>query len=261
MAFSSWYSTRRRYGSRYGRYSRRRYSRRRRTFGNYKAAIQQRDSAQVVINQVSNLTIPVATGDTAAASYENVWRILRLHPFFQNYAGMYDQVHLDAVRAKITGSIQGQNANAYLTPLVVTAWDRNGFEASTATATLGQMVPPTVADVPTYSSSVSKSWSLGNAFQQTRSLYPSLMSEKSQYVSPISLKVPTVVSSTNSTITDVDANINPSNPIRAPSLPFKPQLLIAVTVPSSAVVPQAFQFNIEWDIQVTFRGLRKVSFS
>lgn len=262
MAFSSWFSSRRRYGSRYGRYSRRRYSRRRKTFGQYRAANAQRDSATVVINQVLNKSIPFDAAQTASATYVNIWDFLRQHPFFNNYSGMYDQVHLNGIRAKITGSVQGQNVNSYLTPLVVSAWDRNGFESYSGTPTppaaVGDIHTPSVSDVPTYSSAVSKSWSLGNAFQQTRSLYPSLMSEKSQYISTASLTTPTVRSvSGASVIISDDASTNPCNPIRSPSLPFKPQLLIAVTAPTGATFPQAFQINIEFDISVTFRGLRK----
>lgn len=248
MAFSSWFSSRRRYGSRYGRYSRRRYSRRRRTFGNFKAAMQQRDAATVVINKLVQLSLPLSSAGTTdpytGSDAVNIWDALRQSEFFTNYSTMYDQMHLDGVRAKITGVQQSQNTSSYLTPTVITAWDRNGYDSVPTT--------PLALQIATYSSAVTKPWSLGNAFQQTRSLYPSIMSEKSQYVSPLSLIAP------NST--DASLNIperNPCNPLRSPSIPFKPQLLVGLTTPSALTTSQNVLFNVELDIQVTFRGLRK----
>lgn len=249
MAFTSWYSSRRRYGSRYGRYSRKRYSsRRRRTFGNFRAANQQRDAATVVLNTVINANVAISEGQTAGSTFVNIWNYLYTHPFFPNYSGMYDQMHLDGVRAKITGSIQGTNATSYLTPTVVTAWDRNGFDTNST----GSVTGPTPEDVASYSSAITKAWSLGNNFTMNRSIYPSIMAEKSQYVSPLSL----LDVGSNSPANSVDRN--PVQPGRSPSIPFKPQLLLAVTAPTGATVGgQTFTFAVELDIQVTFRGLRK----
>lgn len=250
MAFSSWYSTRRRYGSRYGRYSRRRYgSRRRRTFGNFKSALQQRDAATVVLNSLSSINVVLSTTSPFVGSnYINIWQALLQHPFFANYSGMYDQMHLDGVKAKITGVQQAQNANSYLTPTIITAWDRNGFDVSSDGSSA---LPPSATDITSYSSAVSKAWSLGNSFQINRSIYPSIMSEKSQYVSPLAL-LPLTSSSTANT-----PERNPVSPTRTPSVPFKPQLLIAITTPSALTTNTTFTFNVELDIQVTFRGLRK----
>lgn len=248
MAFSSWFSSRRRYGSRYGRYSRRRYSRKRRTFGNFKAAIQQRDSATVVINHIHTISVTLGgTSPISGSNSVNIWDALRQSAFYPNYSVMYDQMHLDGVRAKISGVQQAQNTSTYLTPTVYTAWDRNGFE----TITSGSVVIPDAGVVSTYSSSVSKPWSLGNSFQQTRSLYPSIMSEKSQYVSPLALQDPSSTDSANT------PERNPCLALRSPSIPFKPQLLIAVSTPSALTTGTSITFNIELDIQVTFRGLRK----
>lgn len=161
---------------------------------------------------------------------------------------MYDQMHLDGVKARITGVQQAQNTSSYLTPTVITAWDRNGFDVTSDGSATS---PPTATDITSYSSAISKAWSLGNSFQINRSIYPSIMSEKSQYVSPLSL-LPLSSTSTANTV-----ERNPVNPTRTPSVPFKPQLLIAITTPSALTTNTTFTFNVELDIQVTFRGLRK----
>lgn len=212
--------------------------------------MQQRDAATVVINnvvqaQVSLTTIGVDNPYTGS-QYVNIWDALRTSSFFSNYSDMYDQMHLDGVRAKISGVQQAQNSSTYLTPTIYTAWDRNGFDTD-PTTTLSTAI------ISTYSSSYTKPWSLGNSFQQTRSIYPSIMSEKSQYVSPLALVDPSVTDTANT------PERNPALPLRSPSIPFKPQLLIGVSTPSALSTGTNILFNIELDIQVTFRGLRKGS--
>lgn len=188
------------------------------------------------------------TAPFIGSNYVNVWQALQTHPFYSNYSGMYDQMHLDGVKAKITGVQQAQNSSSYLTPTIITAWDRNGFDVDSS----GNVVQvPTATDVASYSSAVTKAWSLGNSFQTTRSIYPSIMAEKSQYVSPLSLLPITSSSSANT------PDRNPVSPTRTTAIPFKPQLLIAVSTPSALTTNTTFTFSIELDIQVTFRGLRK----
>lgn len=220
--------------------------------------MQQKDAATVVLNDVLNLQVDISSvtdPNTNTTSYYgsnliNIWERLRIHPFFSNYSGMYDQMHLDGVKVRLLGAVQANNSNQYLTPTVVTAWDRNGLDANGA----GNVPQPTYPEISTYSSCFSKSWSLGNAFVQNRSLYPSIMSEKSQYVSPLSLVDP---SPTNTSVLNSPER-NPANGARSPSIPFKPQFLVGVTTPTALLgTTTTFQFNAELDIQVTFRGLRK----
>lgn len=225
-----------RYGRRVGsRYGYRSSSLKRRARGNMRAATQQRDSTEVVINRVLPLAIQFPQGADVGGSTVNIWQELRNSSFYSNYAPMYDQVKLCGVRAKINGSVQGNNQNAYLTPTIITAWDRNGITGVS-----------NAANISTYSSAISKPWSLGNSFVQSRSIYASTMSEKSQYVSPQSLDLPS---------TDVN---NPANPSQIQAIPFKPQLLIQVSLPIGAGLGgQTLGFTVELDIICKFRGLRK----
>lgn len=234
------FGSRRGYFSRYGRRGGGRYgyrgsSLKRRARGNMRAATQQRDSTEVVINRVVSLAIQFPQGADVGGSTVNIWQELRNSSFYSNYAPMYDQVKLCGVRAKINGSVQGNNQNAYLTPTIITAWDRNGITGVT-----------NANNISTYSSAISKPWSLGNSFVQTRSIYASTMSEKSQYVSPQSLD-----------LASSDVN-NPANPTQVQAIPFKPQLLVQVSLPIGAGLGgQTLGFTIELDIICKFRGLRK----
>lgn len=222
------FSARRRYG-RYGSSSKRR------AYGNYKAATQQRDSTNVVINKVVPVSITFPTGESLGGITLNVWQQLATSSFYANYAPMYDQLKLTGVRVKINGSIQGTNVNAYLTPTITTAWDRNGLTNDQFAGVIS-----------TYSSAISKPWSLGNAFIQTRSIFAQTMSEKSQYLATTSL---------SRASTDPES---PTNPTPIAAIPFKPQLLIQIALPvGSALGGQTMSFNCELDMMVKFRGLRK----
>lgn len=206
-----------------------------RSRGNYRSAVQQKDSTTVTINAVERHTIDLAPGNNAGFKTLPVWLVLKDSQFYANYAPMYDQVKLVGVRAKINGAVQGTNVNAYLTPTVATAWDRNGLSQSL-----------NVEQVYTYSSLITKAWSLGNSFVTTRSIYPSTMAEKSQYVATQSI---------NNDATDVN---NPCNPTQVQAIPFKPTLIVSISLPTGGLTtPQSFVWNIEFDITVKFRGLRK----
>lgn len=203
--------------------------------GNYRSAVQQKDSTTVTINTVMRHQIDLPPGSTAAFKTIPVWQALRDSQFYANYAPMYDQVKLVGVRAKINGAIQGTNINSYLTPTVATAWDRNGTSAT-----------PTIEQIYTYSSLITKAWSLGNSFITSRSIYPSTMAEKSQYVATQSI---------NNDNTDLN---NPCSYQQVQAIPFKPTLIVAISLPTKGLdIAQAFVWNIEFDITVKFRGLRK----
>lgn len=217
-------------------YRYKRYGSKARTLGNSYSARQQADSTQVVINRLVEVSIPFPANTRTGGTFVNIWQQLFLSSFYPNYSPMYDQVKLDGVRAKINGTVQGNNVSSYLTPTVVTAWDRNGVISSES-----------ASNISTYSSAVSKPWSLGNAFVQYRDIYAKTMSEKSQYVSTQSL----------ATDYTTDTN-NPAYPGQVQSIPWKPQLLIEVLVPTGATLGgNTIVFNVELDITVTFRGLRK----
>uniref|UniRef100_A0AAU8H5X3 Cap n=1 Tax=CRESS DNA virus TaxID=3138951 RepID=A0AAU8H5X3_9VIRU len=230
--------TSRRSWSRYGRrgYRRSRYNVRSRAWGNQRAATQQRDSTNVVINRIVPLSIIFPERQRIGGASLNIWLELTKSDFYTNYAQMYDQVKLNGVRAKINGSIQGTNTNSYLTPTITTAWDRNGLSATT----------PSSEDISTYSSAISKPWSLGNAFSQTRSIYPQTMQEKSEYIA------------TQTMTTAANVQASPTSPTQWNALTWKPQLLLQVALPTGAGLGgQTMSFNIELDISIKLRGLRK----
>ena len=120
----------------------------RRAAGNYRAALQQRDSTQVNLSIPTQLTAFSAVDDTTVHNYFlgttsgatsvtwsfngvgvlNIWDLIRKSTFYQSYAAMYDQVKLDRIRVKLTPAAflapSGANYSAYT---VVTAWDRTGL--------------------------------------------------------------------------------------------------------------------------------------
>ena len=143
------------YGRRYYRRYPRRSSRRaytsrsrfaRRTRGNQRAAAQQKDQGEVVLNIPSKLSafngtinLNVDTPDhyefSGGVYALNIWDIMRKSEFYQSYANMYDQVKINKVTVKLTpyqfpivsfGVSQGIR-DYYNSYTVVTAWDRTGL--------------------------------------------------------------------------------------------------------------------------------------
>jgi len=121
----------------------------RRSRGNQRAANQQRDTTQVVINE--NLEISCGENmynynedemnfeDTGTIAL-NMYDVLRRNSFFKNYASLYDSVRIDNIRVKIIGvnwvngsgrqMDSGNKLETYKSPksyVVVTAWDRTGL--------------------------------------------------------------------------------------------------------------------------------------
>lgn len=228
-----------------GSYGRRWYGgKNKKYWGQFKAANQQRDQATMVLNSQQPLNISIDVDDTSNFGIFNLWNVLRTSSFFDNYSGMYDQVKMDSVRIRLTGSWQEQSSDDQakrIIPTITTAFDRNGFLDGTL---------PEEAAVLAYSSAMAKPWSLGSAFNQTRSLYTSTMQEKSQYIPTSSLKDPTVA-----------ANATCANPCwngSCISCPFKPIYIVHGSLPTAATrSATTLHFTVEFDICVTFRGLRK----
>lgn len=250
---------------RYRRFSRygRRYtgSRKwRRTRGQYRAANQQKDSGTFIINATT-----VANVSSNASTMINVYDILRKSEFFTNYANMYDQFKINRIRIKLT---QGNATTDAFT--LVSAWDRNGIDLSQLSYTPATASSPGslagTLDMPeqirTYSSAVTKSVSSGSSFSMVRYLAPSTLAEKSQWISPSQLQPwYTAFQSTdtnryqNYTI-PTGTTVNTTNPSFIPTdtnLQFKPTFLMTLWSQSAS---QAI-YNCEFDISVTFRGMRK----
>lgn len=262
MAFSSWYPSRRaygssytRYGSQYGRYSRYRRSSRSRATGNQIAARQQKDSATVTINRIASYQIVIPSQESGNTVAINHWNSLRLSSYYSNYSPMYDQMKIDKIRVKLTGSrlatavLEGA---AGFSPAVVMAFDRNGLDETqigvqAQGSKLNKLTPTSVS---TYSSAQIKNWSAGNAFVMYQTIYPSTISEKGQWISTTSLSDPE----------SVDKTTNPCTLSTDPTVPFKPITLIALDMAGGKVAAeQTYGFQIEFEYVVTFRGMRKPS--
>lgn len=253
---------------RYGRYSRRRYgwsksrSSRRRALGNARAGRQQRDAATVTISRIATVSISVpAAGSSPSGeppgygtnpdSYWNVatinhWNQLRQSTYFTNYSPMYDQMKIDKIRMKVTGSQSGTSITPNISPAVVLAFDRNGLDSSQIASSTA--FPLSTASISTYSSAQMKQWSTGNAFAMYQTIYPSTIMEKGQYVPTNALEAP--ATETSST--------NPCTLLSDTTLPFKPISLLGVTLGGTNLsAVQTFSFTIEYEYTVTFRGMRK----
>lgn len=228
---------------------------------NIRNAFQQKDSTEVVIN--AKQKISCSSNMTGALS---VFDALFRSEFYNNYAPMYDQVRIDKVKAKFTAlqwPTSTANANTNLT--IYTAFDRNGLDIgqvqlennkSRIFTTIGK-------DVCTYSSALSKNLNNGSAFETIRYISPSTVSEKSQYISTDSLRQwytrfnedECVYENSTNDYKDNCESKNPCYLVRDESTPFKPTYLVGVE--GYTQFNGTCIFNVELDICVTFRGLRK----
>ena len=137
-----------RFGRAYRRTTRYGSSAQRRAAGNYRAALQQRDSTQINLSIPTTISCKSTTGPhnitnyfkgateldaTVQLMYDgvyalNIWDLIRKSTFYQSYANMYDQIKLDRIRIKLTpGSFIQSTGSAYQSYTVVTAWDRTGL--------------------------------------------------------------------------------------------------------------------------------------
>ena len=167
---------------------------------------------------------------------------------------------------------------------VITAWDRTGLD----TAQLIEYAAGNPAvhhkfisigdDITTYSSAKSSQLIPGANFNCTRYLYPSSQQEKSFYLSTGSLSEQQEYSLDDNEYWDitnpenaVQSTTNPCNLRSDPSCPFKPTFLLGIMSVEPIDIDtenqdttigvkkqiQPVLFNLEFDIGVTFRGLRK----
>ena len=177
-----------------------------RSSGNIKAAFEQRDQTEVVLNcnnviscNFGNTDVYGNTeGDLCRVSAINVFDALCHSQFFGNYAPMYDQLRIDKVKAKIT-SLQypSESGQGYQNNIsVVTAFDRNGLDEgqfkefqftdnNQTSACIGTTIGK---DISTYSSALTKNLNFGSTFEVIRYISPMNVQEKSQFVATDSLK-------------------------------------------------------------------------
>lgn len=303
----------------------------RRARGNQRAANQQADASDVVINLMTSVKAGVTAykiGDDVfrpGVSATNIYSLLEKSDFYSSYANMYDQFRITSIKVKVTptswqvynqysitgytkpGSAQGTTVPdevvdiddnpEYVYPqalTVITAWDRSGLDVSqihTYTAEKDEgggavSVKWTETnignDITTYSSAKTQQLIAGATFNCIRYLYPSSQQEKSCYYSTGDLQKEDL----NGYFwynkeQDEDWSYDGiCNLVSHPSIPFKPTFLIGILdvdgcVPTNltdfSVPPKIDEFNdgdstkkihpvtfnLEFDIGVTFRGLRK----
>jgi len=178
---------------------------------------------------------------------------------------------------------------------VVTAWDRSGLDAQQIDNCNGYFIPnpdsnqyikmsdPVDRDlgyfvnigdeITSYSSAQTKQLVAGATFNCIRYLYPSSQQEKSVYYSTSSLtdsyKDKNFLYYLKQPVNNKDYASSLTSVFSDPTIPFKPTLLIGVL--GSKDITDAInnntvdvyncikpvKFNLEFDIGVTFRGLRK----
>ena len=191
--------------------------------------------------------------------------------------------------------IKYTNNKEYIYPqalTVVTAWDRTGLDSSQLMQYKhdNDKMQITIGDaISTYSSAKSSQLVAGANFNCTRYLYPSSQQEKSLYHSTNDLKIQQSNDYTNDLNPYCLIKANPNtydrveynksyitNLYEDPNCPFKPTFLLGVlSVESFQLNPDKIgetgiqnennmiykikpvTFNLEFDIGVTFRGLRK----
>lgn len=232
-----------------------------RSSANIRNAFQQKDKTEVVINAKQQMSCII----NGRSGVLNVFDALLHSEFFNNYAPMYDQVKLDKVKAKFTAlSWAGnQNNNNYT---VYTAFDRNGLDEGQINVNNNKtLISSNITDdIITYSSALSKNLNGGSPFEIIRYISPSSIQEKSQYIATDSLRTWYQVYDSNNVQYSNEANheniknVDSKNPCyleKNESIPFKPTYMIGCqgVFGNNGVCI----FNVELDICVTFRGLRK----
>ena len=198
------------YYNRYNRYNRR--TAKSKAIGNYKAANQQKDAADVSLNilhkcstQYAKWTLEQGTFITGVYAI-NIWDLLRKSEFYASYANMYDQVKINRVRIKLTPTSMRltSSQNQYKAITVVTAWDRSGLspeqiiingqpvfgDTDTKIGAAGDIKGIYLnmnEQIGTYSSAQTRNLNPNSSMSIVRYLYPSSMQEKSLYINTADL--------------------------------------------------------------------------
>lgn len=245
MAYYRWNSNYRKPYRRYGG-KQRKISR-----SNKRAASQQKDSLTLTLKYSATATITSTGTATPPAFRENIYNAVRKSPMYGAFASMYDQFKINSATVHVTQKAANPAVQTPAAPLqIVTAWDRSGVEFSPTAAALRT---ETYAEVAQRSSAYSKSALYGTSYKTNRTLYPSTIEEKGQYVSTAKLAL-----DTEDDLDNVDVDV-PFSLIESGSYKFKPTFLLAVqTVAAAAANTEVASFDVDYEIVITFRGLRKI---
>lgn len=170
--------------------------------GNIAASKKQNDVADFTIT--FNHTFPVTSFTDASGTYSgyamNIWDLLSKAPNFKAFQSMYDQVRINGVQIKLqtaTSTVNTNNNNTIYN--VYTAWDTDGMDKSliepvtdnidieTGAADIVGYRTKLGSAIATYGSSSKMQLNPFQRWSQNRSLYPSNMQEKTQFVSTDSI--------------------------------------------------------------------------
>lgn len=164
--------------------------------GNITASKKQNDVADFTIT--FNHTFPVTSFTDSTGTYSgyamNIWDLLSKAPNFKAFQSMYDQVRINGIQIKLQTSNHTVNTGTANTIYnVFTAWDTDGMDK--------KFIKPVVTEnqdgsqnivgfrtglgtaIATYGSSSKMQLNPFQRWSQNRSLYPSSMQEKTQFVS------------------------------------------------------------------------------
>lgn len=166
--------------------------------GNLRAAKRGTDSADFVVKFTHSF--PLLNYNDGVKDYNgyilNVWDLLSRAPNFEKYASLYDQVKINGVQIKLASANSFVNtASTHSVYDIYTAIDHNGLDTKFIKA-VGQVnaADATKSDITgfrtcineaiaTYASSSRMQLNPFQRWAQNRSIYPSSMQEKSQFVS------------------------------------------------------------------------------
>ena len=169
--------------------------------GNFSAAKKQNDVADFVINFTHTFPVTSYT-DSGNVNYSgyvmNIWDLLSKAPNFKAFKSLYDQVRINGVQVKLQISNATVNVNTSNTIYnVYTAWDTNGIDQkfmAPTTTTNGDGTYNIVGirtnvneAIATFGSTSKMQLNPFQRWAQNRSIYPSSMAEKSQFVSTDSI--------------------------------------------------------------------------
>ena len=242
----------RRYSYRYRpRYYRKKYYSRlfKKVWGNKKAAGAQKDSLTATIKYDTSITVR-GDGTNSSTYTANVYHLLGNSPMYSAFASMYDQFKINCVSISLSQRHINNIVVSPLAPLtMVTAWDRNGLSYNKSTSALHT---PTFEEVSQQSSAYTKQAVYGCTYKTKRTLYPSTIMEKSEYLSTAKL-------AGNVTDTDVD---DPRSKIESGSYKYKPLFMLGCqTMNAVDAGTEITTLDVSVEFVVTFRGLRKIPVS
>lgn len=272
--------------------------------GQFAAAKKSNDRLSFVVNCNHVFTASYNPTNESGVAAINVWDVLERNGYFSNLSNMYDQIKIDGINVTLSvtnavTTVQSINEIRNITTYV--AWDRTGLSTNQIRLidANGDEIPEMNDDetpVKKWKTKIGSSIvkvtgakkSQISSFQRwnySTYLYPSLLQEKSQYITTSDIRRfnrSFDVNTSEFTLTDVynNSNINdiynssnPAVPFESSSVKFKPTLLVGVFQNGFSQVSGAEYgditqygacspviFNAEFSITCSFKNLKGVRY-